>query len=254
MDEKKWIEALKDVKHILDGAGVKYWLEWGTLLGAVREGRIIPWDTDIDLGAMCSEADKLIRKIPELEQKGFKVDITDFRFIMFRKPVAISIALYRIRGNKAWLLDCKKQPKFNSIMRYFSMLTDRILYKNLSSKSKMPLRERIAFALIPGFADYAIRKFVFKVSEWLGEEYCAQVVPKSYFENLDSISFYGMTFNIPSHVHEYLSLWYGKNWMEPDPNWTYEYGTIDLSFDIGRREDLSIFNCLEEGNKNHKNL
>jgi len=63
-----------------------------------------------------------------------------------------------------------------------------------------------------------------------------------------------MTFNIPSHVHEYLSLWYGKNWMEPDPNWAYEYGTIDPSFDIGRREDLSIFNCLEEGNKNHKNL
>jgi len=42
--------------------------------------------------------------------------------------------------------------------------------------------------------------------------------------------------------------------MEPDPNWAYEYGTIDPSFDIGRREDLSIFNCLEEGNKNHKNL
>ena len=165
MDEKKWIEALKDVKHILDGAGVKYWLEWGTLLGAVREGRIIPWDTDIDLGAMCSEADKLIRKIPELEQKGFKVDITDFRFIMFRKPVAISIALYRIRGNKAWLLRCKKASNFNFITRYFEMLSDRILYRNLSSKSKMPLRGRVAFAIIPDLAEHTIRKILFRMSE-----------------------------------------------------------------------------------------
>lgn len=229
--------------------GVKYWLEWGTLLGAVREGKIIPWDTDIDLGAMCSESDKLIRKIPELEQKGFKVDIMDFRFIMFRKPVGISIALYRIRGDKAWLLDCKKVPKFNSTIRYFEMLADRILYRNLSSKSKMPLRERIAFALIPGFADRAIRKFLFRICEWFGEEYSAYVIPKFYFDDLDSVSFYGMTFNVPSHVHDYLSLWYGENWMEPDPNWSYNYGTVDYNFDIGKREDLSIIKCLEEVKK-----
>ncbi|NWU30542.1 FKRP protein, partial [Dyaphorophyia castanea] len=34
----------------LEAAGVRYWLEGGSLLGAVRLGDIIPWDYDVDLG------------------------------------------------------------------------------------------------------------------------------------------------------------------------------------------------------------
>lgn len=259
MEEKKWVEALREVKQILDDAGVKYWLDWGTLLGAVRDGKIIPWDTDIDLGTMCSEADKLVRKIPELEQKGFKVDVTDIGFYIFREPVTISIILYQLREDKAWLALRKGKgvlPNFNTLMvRYFSLLADRILYRNLSSKSKMPMWEKIAFALIPSFADHTVRKLSFKACEWLGIEYIAVVIPKYYFENLDSIHFYNMKFNIPSSVHEYLSLKYGENWIEPDPNWvTSKDRSIDHTFDVGRRDEMSIFKCLEEGNKNHKNL
>lgn len=86
--------------------------------------------------------------------------------------------------------------------------------------------------------------------ELLGRKYCALVIPKSYFENLDSISFYGMTFNIPSHVHDYLSLYYGENWKIPQQNWGLsQYPAIDYNFDIGKREDLSIFECLRERGK-----
>jgi len=53
VDEAKWVETLKEIKHILDDVGVKYWLDFGTLLGAVRDGKFIPWDTDIDLGMLC---------------------------------------------------------------------------------------------------------------------------------------------------------------------------------------------------------
>ncbi|NXI05745.1 FKRP protein, partial [Pachycephala philippinensis] len=34
----------------LEAAGARYWLEGGSLLGAVRLGDIIPWDYDVDLG------------------------------------------------------------------------------------------------------------------------------------------------------------------------------------------------------------
>jgi len=216
MNEEKFVETLRDIKDILDDAGAKYWLEFGTLLGAARNRKFIPWDTDIDLGIMCAESNKIIRKIPEFEQKGFKVDITDKAFYIFRDPVVVDISLYRLRGDQAWRLHNKKTPKFEGILRYFHMLADRIIYRNLSSK--MPLREKIVFALIPSFADHAIRKFLFKINVWFGAEYDAFVVPKFYYEKLDSLSFYGMKFNVPSHVHEFLSLQYGENWMEPDPN------------------------------------
>jgi len=249
MDEEKWVENLKDIKDILDGAGVKYWLDLGTLLGAIRDGKFIPWDTDIDIGTMCTETDKLIGTIPEIERKGFKVDITDYGIFILKKPVTISISLYRLKGEKAWKLGyIPETPKFSKFARYLGLLGERILYRSLPSRTKMPyLRQKIAFALIPSFADHQTRKFSFRVHEWLGGKYCAFVIPKSYYENLDSISFYSMAFNIPSHVHDYLSLYYGENWRNPQQNWAYsQYPAIDYNFDIGKREDLSIWGYLKE--------
>jgi len=107
------------------------------------------------------------------------------------------------------------------------------------------LLEKIAFALIPSFADRALRKFIFRMYRWLGGEYRVSVVPRHYYENLDSISFYGMRFNIPSNVNDYLSLLYGENWRNPDPNWSPYSKSRDITckFDFGKREDLSIFKC-----------
>ncbi|NXG51922.1 FKRP protein, partial [Psilopogon haemacephalus] len=43
-------ETARHVAAVLEAAGVRYWLEGGSLLGAVRHGDIIPWDYDVDLG------------------------------------------------------------------------------------------------------------------------------------------------------------------------------------------------------------
>uniref|UniRef100_A0A3B3SC44 Ribitol-5-phosphate transferase n=1 Tax=Paramormyrops kingsleyae TaxID=1676925 RepID=A0A3B3SC44_9TELE len=43
-------ETTKYVINILETAGVRYWLEGGSLLGAARHQDVIPWDYDVDLG------------------------------------------------------------------------------------------------------------------------------------------------------------------------------------------------------------
>lgn len=43
-------ETAKHVFKILEKCGVRYWLEGGSLLGAARNGDIIPWDYDVDIG------------------------------------------------------------------------------------------------------------------------------------------------------------------------------------------------------------
>ena len=48
-NQEQRFEALKKVTKILDDNNIDYWLDWGTLIGAVRHGGWIPWDNDIDI-------------------------------------------------------------------------------------------------------------------------------------------------------------------------------------------------------------
>ena len=46
---------------ILNEKKLKYWLEAGTLLGILRDGDLIPWDYDADLGIPAESADEIMK-------------------------------------------------------------------------------------------------------------------------------------------------------------------------------------------------
>lgn len=76
MDINRAKEILLETKVIFDESGVEFFLICGTCLGAVREGIIMPYDGDIDLGI---KHEILIAKIPLLTEafkdKGYTVEI-----------------------------------------------------------------------------------------------------------------------------------------------------------------------------------
>lgn len=43
------LKMLQTIASLMDGRGIRYSLDAGTLLGIMRENRLLPWDTDLDL-------------------------------------------------------------------------------------------------------------------------------------------------------------------------------------------------------------
>lgn len=66
----------KHVFNCLDDAGVRYWLENGSLLGAMRAGDVLPWDHDVDVGIYRDDVHKSMwlekaKSKPVIDSKGF---------------------------------------------------------------------------------------------------------------------------------------------------------------------------------------
>ena len=222
MDEKSAIKVLKEIKNILDDGDIEYWLDHGALLGAVRDGKFIRWDNDIDLGILSTEVSKVVEKIPEIEREGFRVFVEDRRIAIRKNSTSIDFYIHKIDGDKAWRMwYVPGIPPESKIKRridwYIISLAERI--KHRDSYHGKNINERIIFTIIPKFAEGAVRRFLLKLWELLFGKPIRAVVPKFYYEDMDSITLYGMRFNVPSPVEDYLLFRYGKGWRKPDPDW-----------------------------------
>jgi lipopolysaccharide cholinephosphotransferase len=71
-------QLLRDVTEVLREQQVDYFIDGGTLLGAVRNKGQIPWDDDVDLGVMYPDFEKMPVVLLPLLDKGYQVEIYPF--------------------------------------------------------------------------------------------------------------------------------------------------------------------------------
>lgn len=66
------LAALIDADEVLTGMGVAYWLDGGTLLGAIREGDFCADDhDDIDLSCWSGHTDRIPGYMRQMQNRGF---------------------------------------------------------------------------------------------------------------------------------------------------------------------------------------
>lgn len=59
------LEMLRSFVQVCESLDLKYYVLYGTLLGAVRHHGFIPWDDDIDIGMMRKDYECFIKKAPQ---------------------------------------------------------------------------------------------------------------------------------------------------------------------------------------------
>ncbi|MBE8951023.1 MAG: LicD family protein [Quinella sp. 3Q1] len=95
--KKSWnrmLEIWQEVDRICRKYKIKYWAAFGTLLGAVRHGGFIPWDTDMDLCMMRPEYNIFCDAVErELAKKDSPFEIARVDYNNFRIALSTTVML-----------------------------------------------------------------------------------------------------------------------------------------------------------------
>lgn len=177
---------------------ISYHIDHGTLLGIIRDKKLLPWDNDIDFALLEEERssiEELIKiNIPNFKSKYCKVnnwkyfvsDIKDMKInnTNIKAPVSILIVNHEKENNNIFDLG-----QFVAEIKFKYIIENKIYWQ-------------------------VSEKFLS-----CDKDMC--------FPAIDHI-FEGHTIKIPVKSEEYLQLVYGKNWKTPIKTWNYsQYGNIE---------------------------
>lgn len=77
--QKVLLEMLDDFAALCDKHGLRWWAYFGTAIGALRDGGMLPWDDDIDLCLVREDFEKLLAAVEsEMGDKYYVLDAERF--------------------------------------------------------------------------------------------------------------------------------------------------------------------------------
>lgn len=126
----KMLEMLTIVGDILTNNGIRWWLQGGTLLGAVRHGGFIPWDDDMDIDVLKEDVPKMLEvlrrelpaeyEVPEPPRHTpiYKVRLSDSFFVEYADDFALPY-------NKGIYIDIFPQGPAPTVSRKFARVVAR---------------------------------------------------------------------------------------------------------------------------------
>lgn len=71
------------------------WIMYGTLLGIYRDGELISYDRDVDLGVFYSDIDKITKLVEEMKKIGFEIiRVSKHLFTMLRSLEYVDFSVF----------------------------------------------------------------------------------------------------------------------------------------------------------------
>jgi len=232
--ESVLIKILEEANEYLNTNKIIYWLDCGTLLGAVRDKGLIQWDSDIDIGCWKTDGDyRLKQNIKKhFEAQGYNVYLTDY-YINIHNPnypqYNFDINFYSIKGDKAITPSSSLSPylkdplsiTINHLIRF--IYNNRLYVKNYSPSVKHIIKIaysaiRTIFLILPSSWQDSFLKILIYIRLNL-TNHKAEVVKRYIFDDLLLYKVFNGVYPIPKKYQEYLASRYGLSWKTPIQKW-----------------------------------
>lgn len=199
-NEAKYFHALSVLDKLFKENDIHYWLEAGSLIGAMREGTYLEWDKDMDTSFFEEDLNRVDKLKPEFEKHGLLLlGETSFR-------------LCDKAGNHLiCVMPCSTVDDY--LVKY-SYYLDYLVLNHVQR-------------LLPELHTMISRVKLFM---WFRKK-CRKIsftrAPIDYLGNFAYVEWCGTMCSIPEHAESYLAFRFG-NWREPveykcnmDVGWQY---------------------------------
>lgn len=222
--KERTIEFLSLIDKTCKDFDIHYSLHGGTLLGAERNGKLIPWDEDVDISMGRSDYDKLVNlynqnQIPFGIKKSdyapwltcfyssdISVDVFIWDYISeYKIQQFIKINLLRfIQG----MIKKFNFRHYSSIFQLFPVIFAHLFGLLLSEKFKLKLYNSISVKYFIGHKKYIHRSN----DAFIGVRY---VFDSQYFQSFKTILLENKKFMVTERYKEFLFRNYGKDYLVP---------------------------------------
>ncbi len=235
------LNILKEVDSFCKLNNINYWIDCGTLLGAIRHKGYIPWDDDIDIGMLRPDFDRFLQLFNDYSSRykaysnenkkdfyyahGKVLDLTTELYEPDETGLKLSVNIDVFVYDNAPDSDrkVKKMYKRRNTFRTLNII------RNTGISSRRFLRRiiiKIIKVLLKIFPrDFFVKKMIKNSKKYADKEtkrvgnftsYSEIVVDKSVFNNFIEVEFEGGKYPAPIGYDKWLTAFYG-NYMELPP-------------------------------------
>lgn len=261
---KAEVDILREVDRICKKHNIGYFLTGGTLLGAVRYNKIIPWDDDLDIGMLRSDFEKFRKVCPK------ELDSSRFTYASFTNEENCHYLFDKIRLKNTYFSTkfssqfkiqdgvfvdifvydktspSPKKQKFHinlikTAIRFLNIKwtgkADRNMNGYLFSLMVKPFIRFISFSTLHKFSEKMLRLYDKKKTDYLvdgtGLNINRGAFKKECLESCIDMSFEGISVPVPERYDEFLTHVYGADYIK-EPTVNKRNGTHDfLRLDLG---------------------